>query len=58
MPGGETAHEHVERRLAATIDLMVSVLIVRDAALSGGHDPDRATRAYEILQGLDDAHGT
>src|SRR5665213_163159 len=58
MARGEAAHEHVERRLASTIDLLVSVLIIGDAALSGGHDPDRAARRYKILQRLDDAHGT
>jgi hypothetical protein len=29
----------------------------KGVALSGGHDPDRATRKYEVLQNLDDAHG-
>src|ERR1700722_16793992 len=37
--GREAAHEHVERRLAAAIDLEVPALIVGVAALPGGHDP-------------------
>ncbi len=56
--GSEAAHEHVERCLACTVDIMDSVLIVRDAALFGGHDPDRASRQHEVLQALDDAQGT
>ncbi len=32
--GGEAAHEHIERRLAATIDVIRAVLVVGDAALS------------------------
>src|ERR1700730_3857570 len=58
MSGGEAAHKHVERRLASTIDLVMSVLIVCDAALSRGHDPDRASWRHEVLQTLDDTHGT
>jgi hypothetical protein len=54
--GGKAAHEHVERRFAAPIDLLLPVIVVGDAAPPRGHDPDRAAREYQILQRLDDAH--
>jgi len=50
------AHEHVERGLAAAVDLEAAPFVVGDAALSRRHDGDRAIRSDEVLEFLDHPH--
>jgi hypothetical protein len=54
----EAAHEHVQRRFAAAVDLPQGSRVVADAALTGRHGSDQPCQRRPVVEGLDHPHGT
>src|ERR1035438_4038898 len=56
MSRGVAPHQLVESGFTGTVDLKAAALVVRDAALTGGHDRDRSICGDAFAERFDNAH--